>query len=241
VTAATRRWLAAAFVALFAVWMLAPAVTPIYDGIGNPDEPYRFVKPPPTAKTTKAPTAAKAIVAVRNGLSGAQFANSAELGPQISVYVPPGALQVPAGATTMTVTATPLAPSPPLPSDGTIMTNVYRIGAAAGGQPVQVIGRGNQEPSVQMRSATAAPSGPVFERRTATGWQRLKTTRVGNDVYQTAAATFGDYALVQPAHPAQAKKSGGVNVGLLAGGLAILVLTFAILGIRMRRTRRVGP
>src|SRR3954451_17434124 len=121
-------------VAVLAAWMLAPASVPVFDGIGQPDEPYRYVDPPATAKTTKQPTTATVSVPVRNGRSVAEFANSAESGPQISVYIPPGALEVPAGATSITITATPLAPKAPLPTDGDIVTNVYQVTARADGK-----------------------------------------------------------------------------------------------------------
>ena len=49
-TRAAARWLVAALVALLAAWVLAPAALPIYDGLSNPDEPYRWVQPPAGAK-----------------------------------------------------------------------------------------------------------------------------------------------------------------------------------------------
>jgi hypothetical protein len=241
----TRRtvgWLAVAIAALLLAWVVAPAAVPIYDGLGNPDEPYRYVQPPPTAKTTKKPTRAVGVVTVRNGVSGGQFANSAEQGPQISVFVPPGALQVPPGVQRITVTATPLAPQPPLPTDGTIVTNVYDISATANGHPVQIVGTQHQAPSIQMRAPTAQQPGPVFERRTPNGWQQVRTIRVGVDIYQASQVTsFGQYALVQLSKPGAAAKSGGVNPGLLAGGIALLVLTGLIVLIRLLRSRNPAP
>ena len=80
---------------MLVAWLVAPAVVPIYDGIRNPDEPYRYVQPP-NGKTTKAPTAAKATVSVNAaGLSGAAYSNSFENGPQIVLYIPAGSLQAP--------------------------------------------------------------------------------------------------------------------------------------------------
>ncbi|MDQ1697800.1 MAG: hypothetical protein QOJ03_3153 [Frankiaceae bacterium] len=242
---AAARWLLIAVLALLGAWMLAPAAVPIYDGISLPDEPYRYVDPPADAKTTKAPTVASGTVSVRNGVSGAQFANSAEQGPQISLYLPAGALQVPPGAATLRVTARPLAPGSPSPADGTIVTNVYRVEIVAGSTPVRVIGTGRQEPTMQMRAPTApaaGQTGPVFERRTATGWARQHTIRVGNDIFQSSAPMAGDYALVQLEQQASTIKGGGsgggggINGGLLGGGIALLVLSVAILAIRLRRT-----
>jgi hypothetical protein len=244
VTRSVRRWLLTAVAGLAAAWIVAPAAVPIYDGLSNPDEPYRYVVAPPWPhlKQNGPPTNAVGQVAVRNGRSGAAYVNSHESGPQVSIYVPPGALRVPAGATQITVTATPLAPSAPLPRDGTIWTNVYHVSAAAGGsQDVPVVGRGALSPTIQMRAPSAQQPGPVFEHRTSTGWQQLKTLRVGNDVYQAQAPTFGDWALVRLAHPATADSGGsGPNVGLLAAGIAVLVVVGAIVAIRFSRTRRAN-
>ena len=228
-----RRWVVTSAVALVLAWVLAPAVTPIYDGVGQPDEPYRWVKPPANAKTTKPPTTANATVRVSGGFSAAQFANTAEVAPQISLYLPPKALQVPTGATSIAVEVKPLAPAAPLPKDGTILTNVYHLTATAGGQSVAVIGKGPSEPSLQMRAPTAKQPGPVFEHRTATGWQRTRTIRVGVDIYQTQAPVLGDWALVQLA---KSGGGGGINWGLLGGGIALLAVAIVVMVIRLART-----
>jgi hypothetical protein len=243
VPVAALRWLVVAIMALLAAWLLAPAAVPLYDGLSAPDEPYRYVQPPAHAKTVKPPTVASGTVSVRNGVSGAQYANSGETGPQISLYLPAGALRVPAGATSITATATPTAPAPPLPTDGRIITNVYRVAAHAGSTAVEVIGTGRQEPTLQMRAPSAKQPGPVFEHRTATGWERLHTIRAGNDIYQAQAPELGDYALVQLAQSRQSSGTGGgggggVNIGLLTGGLALLVASVSVVTIRTGRTRR---
>lgn len=234
-----RRWVLAGLAGLFAAWMAAPAAVPIYDGLANPDEPYRYVNPPPTAKTTKAPTAAQGILNVKDGHSSPQFVNTREQGPQLSLYVPSGALQVPAGATSITVTATPLAPSAPLPDDGTIVTNVYRITATANGQDLSVIGTGKFAPSLQMRAPDGRQPGPVFEHRTANGWERVGTARYGVDIYGAAIPSLGDWALVKLTHPPSSGSGGGVNIALLAGGIGILVVSVAVFAIRLRRTGAV--
>ena len=234
------RWLLAALAALLVTWLVAPAAVPIYDGISNPDEPYRYVQAP-DGKTTKPPTAAKATVSVNaQGLSGAAYSNSGENGPQIVLYIPAGSLQAPSGATSIQVSETPLAPSAPLPTDGTIVTNVYRVAATTSQGPVQVVGKTvNQIPTLQMRAPSARQPGPVYEFRTATGWQRVDTLRVGQDIYQSSAPKFGDYALVQlNATPKSAGSGGGVNVGLLAVGIGLLALAGIILAIRITRSRR---
>jgi hypothetical protein len=233
------RWVAAALVALVGSWLLAPAAVPIYDGIGNPDQPYRYVHPPAGYRTTPAATDAHAVVAVAKDVSQNAYANSKEIAPQVSVYFPTGALRAPSGATTIDVVATPTAPAPPSPKDGQIVGNVYRITATAGGDTVDVVGTGRAAPTLQMR----APSGklsPVFEHRTASGWEQVHTARIGFDIYQTAMPALGDWALVQPSDGGSSGSGGGVNVGLLAGGIAVIVVAGLILLIRTSRTRRAA-
>ena len=238
------RWLLAACAALLVAWLAAPGVVPIYDGIQNPDEPYRYVQPPAGTATTKAPTVAKASVAVNaTGQSSAAYSNSAEVGPQIVLYLPAGSLHAPAGVTAIQVSETPLAPSAPLPTDGTIVTNVYRVAATTDKGPVQIVGKtDNQLPALQMRAPSSRQPGPVYERRTGNGWQRLPTLRVGQDIYQATAAQFGDYALVQlkDAPKPAGSRGGGVNVGLLAAGVGLLALAGIILAIRITRSRRAS-
>lgn len=234
-TRAATRWLVAGVGGLLVAWSLAPAAVPVFDGIGQPDEPYRYVDPPATAKTTKSPTEATQQIAVRDGANVGQYANSGEQGPQVSVYIAPGSLEVPSGTTSVTLTATPLAPAAPLPTDGTILTNVYRITAQADGQDVPISGSGKDAPAVSMRAPTAKQPGPVFERRTADGWERLPTFRAGTDIYQTSDVTkFGEFALVEVDE--QSSSGSGVNYLLLVGGVAVLLVAGVILVIRMRRT-----
>jgi hypothetical protein len=235
-----RRLLASIGVLLVA-WLVAPAAVPIYDGPGLPDEPYRYVQSP-DGKPTKPPTAAHANVGVNpQGLSNAGYSNSLEQGPQIVLYIPAGSLQAPSGASTIAISEAPLAPSPPLPTDGTIVTNVYRVAATTSRGPVQMVGKTeNQMPTLQMRAPSAKQPGPVFEHRTSTGWVKASTLRVGQDIYQASAPQFGDWALVQlSAAPQKAGGSsgGGINVGLLVAGIAVLVLAGIIIAIRVARSR----
>jgi hypothetical protein len=234
------RWLLAGLAALLTAWLIAPAVVPIYDGVGNPDEPYRYVHAP-NGKSTKAPTVAKAAVSVNAaGLSGAAYSNSLENGPQIVLYLPAGSLQAPNGVTSIQVSETPLAPTSPLPTDGTIVTNVYRVAATTDKGAVQIVGKTeNQLPTLQMRAPSSQQPGPVMEHLTANGWQRMQTLRVGQDIYQASAPSLGDWALVKAKDaPKAAGSGGGVNVGLLAVGIGLLALAGIILAIRLTRSRR---
>jgi hypothetical protein len=233
-----RWWLVVATFALVLAWMVAPAAIPIYDGIGNPDEPYRYLNPPASAKTTKTPGDARVVVAMSGGSSTAQYANTGESGPQLSLYMPPKALTASATTKAITVTVKPLAPSAPLPRDGKIVTNVYHLAATADdGHAVEVVGSGPSEPSLQMRAPDGRQPGPVFEHRTPTGWERARTIRIKFDVYQAQAPALGDWALVQLTSGASSSdKGGGIKWGLLGPGIALLALAAVVLMVRMRRT-----
>lgn len=238
------RWLVISLLALVGAWLVAPAVVPIYDGIGqSTDEPYRYVQRPANAPgpvSSKAPTTAKAVLTVQNGLTAAGYSNSGEQGPQISLYVPAGALRLSTAATSIVVTAQPVAPSSPLPKDGTIVTNVYRITAVADGKQAQLVGTGNHAPTIQLRAPSGKQPGPVFEHRTGSGWEKVQTVRTGIDTYQAQADSLGDWALVQPKAGSTGGGGGGVNVGLLAAGIGVLVLAGLIAVIRTVRLRQVA-
>lgn len=231
------RWLAVSLLALLGAWLVAPAAVPIYDGIGNPDEPYRFVQ----SSSGKPPTGAQVVLPVSKGVNAAGYANSKETGPQISIYFPAGALKVPSGVSSVTVAAQPVAPSGPAPDGGSFASNVYRLTATAGGQAVTIGGTGNQAPTLQMRAAAVKQPTPVFERFENGKWTRGTALRVGNDIYQTQVPSFGDWALVWPKAAASSGSSGGgVNVGLLAAGIGVLVLAGLIGIIRTVRLRQVA-
>ena len=236
------KWPVVAAVALVTAWLLAPAAVPLYDGIGNPDEPYRWVKPPAGAKATKPPTPALEQMAASGGRTLNQaVASSAEIGPQIQLYLPALSVSTPTAATSVSVTATPIAPQPPLPDDGAIVTNVYRVRLTsdAGAATIRAVTR-TATPVIQMRAPTARQPGPTFEHRAGSRWVQVETKRIGFDVYQAYMDAPGDWALVQPWHqPSEAKDEGGeVRPWLLWPGVGLLVATIVVLVVRTQRMRR---
>ena len=84
-----RRWLAVGAASTGVAWLVAGGL-PIYDGIGSPDEPYRYVAPPPGYRHTPAPTIASDKLPLKNGTNGNTYLASGEIGPQISIYVEAG-------------------------------------------------------------------------------------------------------------------------------------------------------
>lgn len=227
------RWSLIAAAALGLAAAIGPAAVPIYDGIGNPDEPYRYVNPPAGYRDTKPPTTASETLKVLHGRSASGQVNTDEFGPQLALYVPSGALALPADATAVTVTATPIAPPAELPSDGTIEGNVYRVTVAASGGQVDLIGLGNQAPVLDMRAPTAHQPGPVFEHYDNGRWTSYETSRIGNDIYRTRIDALGDWALVR--RDSGASSSSGWLLPTAAGLLGGCGLIVGVVAIRRRR------
>lgn len=227
-----------AAVALALAAAVGPSTVPIYDGIGNPDEPYRYVNPPPGYRDTKPPTTATGTLKVSQGQSASAQINTAEVGPQLALFVPPGALASSTAATTVMVTAAPVAAPHDLPDDGTIVGNVYRITATASGGSVDLIGFGESAPVLDMRAPTARQPGPVFEHLDNGRWTAYPTSRIGNDIYRTRAPALGEWALVR--RTSGGSGTSGVKVTLLsiAAALGACGLALAVLAIRRGRARR---
>jgi len=234
------RALALSALALALGWLLAPGTPPLYDGIGFPDEPYRYVAAPPGPglPVTEPPTDARDASPVANATNTQQMvAQSAEQGPQVLVSVSPRVLKVSAGAATAELVARPLAPSDQ-PADARIIGNVYRVSASAGSQPVPLDERTGLS-VVVLRSPSGGFPGTVMEFRPDGGqWRRLATAAVGADIFQSQLLGAGDYAMaVLSAVPSPARGgSSGLNVVVLVG-LLVLAMATVVLVVRLRGQR----
>ena len=217
---------------------LAPHAAPLYDGIGFPDEPYRYaqvladdpVKTPP-------PTTATATLALADGRNAQDCVlTTAETGPQLLAFVPKGAITTTGTAgPTLGISASPVAPDKPAPADGPIAGDIYRIATSAPARWHQ-----GSDGTISLRSPQGIPVAPTMEFRKVGGhgWQALATTRVGNDIWESPLDDLGDYALILPVRAPASKTSGSHTLGyVLAGAIG---LTAAILiGVRLALRRRL--
>jgi hypothetical protein len=243
---------AAAVVFLAVAWLAAPPGVPLYDGIGFPDEPYRYVVPPAGEPHTKPPTVASGRVVAAGGRSGDPLEIlSAEQGPQVQVALERAALTGPAGAAEFRVSATPVADTPgsagqsgapPPRLDG----NIYRLAAVtAAAAPVAYAPNGVG--FVVLRATTARQPGPQFlyRARAGAGWRVLETDRVGLDVYQARLVGLGDYVLGYPvaavASAGQAPVQHRSPLALVLIGGLVLLLAASVLAVRLARSRSSGP
>lgn len=223
-----RRWTAAGLLVL-AGFLASPHAVPVYDGVGQPDEPYRYVSAPSGAPRTAAPTTAVATSPVAGGASTNGLSlTSGEVGPQLSAFVPAGALAASGG--TVTVRATPLAATDQ-PKGARIDGNVYDVTVTDPVGPVTLTPKAALA-TLYLRATSARQPGPVMEHRAAAGqpWAALQTSRGGQDVYIAAFAGAGQYALAFRSGAVATKAS--VLPWVLAGG--VLVLLVALVAVRLR-------
>ena len=228
------RQLAAGVAALGLGWLAAPHAPALYDGIGFPDEPYRYslVLADDPVKTPPPTTATLTVRGPSN--TTAQVASSQELGPQVSLVIPADGLQSQGSSTTLT--ATPEVPDTVQPADGPVAGDVYRVAVSpAGSWSISHPG------TISLRSPQGTPYLPLLEHRTAgtTEWVALATTRTGNDIWTAPIDATGDYALVLPIHKSAAPmRSSHAGIDAIAGAVVAVALLLA--GIRFRRRAKPG-
>lgn len=259
-----RAWLAL----LLAVLALGATVTarppdspPLYNGIGFPDEPYRWVTPPAGESTTPQPaTPASARALVTDGRSAATRAFSSEQGPQVAFAVADGALAAPDGASEVTVTVTPeAAPGPALPGT-TIVSNLHRFSLTTpDGAEVGLTPQGSV--IVNLRASAQTPLSVVVCQWDGSAWTQVPTRQVGTEIYAADLKTLDPFAVLRfdagvtptvaapagpppgaPAatgaveDPAAAPSGGtsGLTLWLIVGG--VVVLLGAALVVLRRRT-----
>ena len=223
--------------ALAVVWLTSANPVPLYDGIGFPDEPYRYVPP---RGNGPAATSAQVELKVAGGSNvGGLIVNTKESGPQASVFAPPHAFLAP-GTAPVVLALRPVAPQAPLP--GTAVSNVYELSLTSAAGPV-TIASDAQPPAITMRSTTAGPPEPVFEYRPSPDekWREIKTRRVGRDIFNASAPGAGEYLLAQLGTASSGKPRAGGHAGLFAVlGVTVLLMASVIVGVRLL-TRRTPP
>jgi hypothetical protein len=212
----TRR-LAAGLLLVTVGWLASPSAVPVYDGVGAPDEPYRYVG------RGNAPVAASATVPARGGASAAVQVKSVENGPQVLLDVAAGAFTT--AADTVTLTATPVAGDGQQAPQGTVDGNVYRVTAGPGATLHPDVAQG----FLFLRAAVMTTPDPVVVHRAtpADAWVTVKTVRTGRDILSTPFRALGDYAVVDLPGAKPLSSGGGIGTTrllLLGGGVLVLVV-----------------
>jgi hypothetical protein len=196
---------------------------PLYDGLGFPDAPYRFVGKAP------APTSATITVQIRAGRSAGGDVATGEKGPQLVVQLKSSAVTTTADS--VTITAQPLAPDGP-PSSGSFDSNVYRLAALDNALGSAAAAAG----SIQLRAAVMTRPAPrmLFRPGVGSAWRELKTSTSGRDILTASLQGLGDYALERPVG-SKPISVGQSNKYLPALFGLVTVAVFMIASSRLRR------
>jgi hypothetical protein len=234
----TRRWVAFATfgiglaIATAAQLLVPGGGPPLYDGVVV-QEPYRYLSPQPGQEGD--PTSYRETLPVEGGKNPAIAASTQEVPPQAQLIAAPGALELPAGATIVTVAIEPVAPAVPADVQG----NVYRvqvtdqagdvIAPAAGAVPKIVL----RAPSDLQQARIARLSG--------TTWQDLPTQHGGQPgIYVANPTAFGDFGVLGA--PSSLPQEAGIDPRLLAIGAGIVLGSAALVAVVFLRSRRsVAP
>lgn len=252
------RRIAVALAALSLAWLAAPGggAPPLYDGLGAPDEPYRYVDPPDGYRKTAPPGSAVADVTTSSH-NPVIIAASDEQAPQITLRLIGSDLAPPVGSALVHLRGKPVHPTT---APRNLYGNVYEVTATASGRPLTL--RSSNLDLLIMRSPDP-PAFPVsMEYNNGTGWRQLATFKIGYDIYECVLVGFGEYGITKnkpTANPTQrasgnsagsvpARRPGGstpaahaatVNRALVAVlGTALATLIASIIAIRIRRRPR---
>jgi hypothetical protein len=200
--------------ALAAAWTARLPGPPLYDGVVVA-EPYIWLDPPPGHPGN--PPSGKATIAVKG--SSSPLVTLSDLGPnattepQAQLLIPPGALVMPPGTTSLTVTITPVEPSVPL-TTGYIAGNVYRILITTQtGAPVSA-GTSSESTVVLRAPDPTTPNATMVQLVNGT-WTSLDTQPEGAGAqFIATVASFGDFALELPGEAPSFLASGGPTATL---------------------------
>lgn len=217
-------------------------VRPLYDG-GAPPPPYRWVNPPAAfAADNEAPQGTTKTFDLSGERSPSQAISSEDT--QASIVFSDGALEVPAGATAVEVTITPLdtEPLPSAPKGFVVEGNAYRFEAVylPSREPVRF-----KDPCPEVTSCGTVIlrwpiAGTVLYRLVGDGWTEVK------DAQHLAAPSFQIYGNVEglgtyAAAGAPVAPEG--NDGLantLALALGVIAVIAAIVASRFLPARRAA-
>jgi hypothetical protein len=212
--------------AAFAQLLSGAAPLPLYDGV-SVTEPYRYLAAGPDQPAD--PFSADMTVAVDSSQSPTLLVATEEVPPQAQLIASDGALALPPGATALTATITPVAPSADQ-AKNPLTGNIYRIAVVdQSGKPVTVAA--SKKVTVALRKPQAGTV-MTLERWDGQSWTHVPGNEAaGNEIVGAPTDQLGDFVLF--AAPGGVPLWAIVAIVVSLGGvLAALALT-----VRTRRRR----
>jgi hypothetical protein len=233
-TRSGRLRLLAASTALVLAWLATPHAVPLYDALGIPDEPYRYVTPPAGYQQTPPPSSVSFDLPAAGGTNtGGVLAQTKEQTSQAGIFIVPKALTGPASTKSFKISITAEAPDGDTP-EGPIDGNIYKIELFADGSPTATLNPADTEsmPYVQRATSSTIAAANLLYRPAGGTWKEIPDTKGGTDSFQGYFAGAGDYALVVATAPASSSSHTLVIVVLV---LVVLAMVGAVVLIRIAR------
>ena len=216
---------------------------PLFDGTGPP-KPYRWVRPPPAlAPTNQDPESGSYTLTVSPKSQPGVFQTNDR---QAVLILPQGAIPPSPGATSVSLTLTPLAPtavgSPP--AGLAVAGNVYVVRGKyePGGKPVTRLLTGQSEAAL-VYPLTNSTRHVVLRSADGKAWAKLPSTDslANHQVLATKVNSIGYFAVGVPASgfspQPNSSSSGGVG-GAVTGIIAALAAVVLLLAVRAEFVRR---
>ena len=233
---AVRLWCAAA--ALLVAWIATPGAVPLYDGIGIPDEPYRYVNPPAGSAKTPPPSSMSFSTPAENGTNPKAFyASTKEVSAQFGVFVTKQTLQGPTTTKVLRITGTPEAAPTAKTPYGVIDGNIFKVTLWADTSPTATLSAQGKDSLVYAMRATSAKIPAVtflFRPTPSAAWVTVPNERLGTDSFQAYLQGSGEYALT----PATAKSSSsGPRTIIIVLIVVVVALAGTVVLIRLSRRK----
>ena len=216
---------------------------PLLDGTGPP-APYNWASPPPAlAPTNKPPESGSYSLDVSGASQPGVFQTNDR---QAVLILPQGAVPPSPGATTVSITLSPLDPAKvgAPPTGLAIAGNVYRIDGAyrPGGGPVTHLVGGQAEAAL-VYPLTTSTRHILLQSSDGRTWTKLPTSDslANHQVLATKVTKLGYFAVAVPASgasPAPPQSSSGGTGGIITGVIAALAVIVLLLALRAEYTRR---
>lgn len=164
---------------------------PLYDGVVV-IAPYVWLHPPAGELGGALGTSDRIVVT--GGQNRIVAVATGEEPPQAQILATPGALVLGTGATSLSVSITPIELAQPVP-DGYIDGNVYRFAV------VDQLGRPATAPasayvSILLRPANPADADGTIERFDGSSWVPIESSNEGGAEFLAIVTSFGDFAVV---------------------------------------------
>jgi len=179
----------------FAAAELAPLPgPPLYDGVVTV-EPYRWLDPPPGQPGGAAGNSA--VLPVTGDTSPLVAIETPEDPPQAQLFAAPGALTLPPGTTSLTVSISPVEATT-VPANGHVAGNVYRV-TVVNQEGIAATAPASASVSLVLRSPDLTTTEATTDHIKDGVWQALKTDASGpGPTFISVVTEFGDFALTLP-------------------------------------------